>query len=207
MRPQGVTGWALTVLAAVSWLLTAAVAFYMLRPVDYTGIGRLGWVGFLYPLQLAVATPVAAALAALAWRRRARAAAGGFAVVAVLTAVLALWPSVSLWQRARQYHVPPSLGEARFVAPGLGRGWHQTATWGYATVGTGASLTLDLWRPRRRTAQPAVPWPWRRDWRCRDRREARAAIWSGHCQQARLTVGCRATGCPSLPGGLDRSAM
>jgi acetyl esterase/lipase len=149
-------GWALTVLAAVSWALTAAVAFYMLRPVDYTGIGRLGWVGFLYPLQLAVATPVAAALAALAWRRGAGAAAGGFAVVAVLTSVLALWPTVSLWQRARQYHVPLSLGEALAVHPD----WGEIAPdghVGYATLGTGARLTLDLWRAETAAGATHVP--------------------------------------------------
>ena len=156
MRPQGAMSWALTVLAAVSSVLVGAVAFYMLRPVDYTGIGRLGWVGFLYPLQLAVVTPVAAALAALAWRRRARAAAGGFAVVAVLTAVLAVWPTVSLWQRAQQYHVPLSLGEAIAVHPD----WGEIAPDGhvvYSTAGHPARLGMDLWRAETTAGARHVP--------------------------------------------------
>jgi acetyl esterase/lipase len=140
----------------MSVVLTAGVTFYMLRPVDYTGFGRLGWVGLVFPLRLAVVTPVAVGLAALASRRQARAAAIGFAVVAVLTAVLALWPTVAVWQRARQYHVPLSLGEALAVHLGSGAPAPDGQVI-YATVGHGVKLSLDVLRARTATGGARVP--------------------------------------------------
>ena len=101
-RPRGWSGWALALLA---WLLvvpTATMAFYMLDPIDYDGIGRLGWVGFLFPLQLLPATVAAAALATLAWRRRIPVATTGFVLIAAVTAGLALWPR---WLNGLGYEV------------------------------------------------------------------------------------------------------
>ena len=143
-RPRGWSGWALALLA---WLLvvpTATMAFYMLDPIDYDGIGRLGWVGFLFPLQLLSATVAAAALATLAWRRRIPVATTGFVLIAAVTAGLALWPSIAVWRRAERYHVALSIGDALELQLDSDRPARERSVV-YATASDGARLMLDVW--------------------------------------------------------------
>ncbi len=143
-RPRGRSGWALALLA---WLLVvpaATMAFYMLDPIDYDGIGRLGWVGFLFPLQLLFATVAAAALATLAWRRRIPVATTGFVLVAAVTAGMALWPSIAVWRRAERYHVALSIRDALELQLDSDRPDRERSVV-YATASDGTRLMLDVW--------------------------------------------------------------
>ena len=63
-------------------------------------------MALFFPLHLLVATLVAAVVAFVARRCRARLAAWVFGLVVVLTAVMALTPTIAVWQRARQLDVP-----------------------------------------------------------------------------------------------------
>jgi len=145
MRPRSVVDWALTALAVLLAVVAAAMAFYMLDPIDYNGLGKLGWLGFVFPLQLLAATLVAAALAWLALRLRALAASVGFAVAASLTVALALWPSVAVWRQAARFHVSLSIGEA--LEPDLAsNGSDRDRSVVYARASDGAKLELDVWR-------------------------------------------------------------
>jgi acetyl esterase/lipase len=144
-RPRGVFDWALTALALLLVVVAAAMAFYMLDPIDYDGLGKLGWIGFLFPLQLLIAAVAAAALAGLAWERGALAASIGFALVACVTTALAVWPSVAVWREAGRFHVSLSIGEA--LEPDLAsNGSHGERSVVYARGSDGARLELDVWR-------------------------------------------------------------
>jgi acetyl esterase/lipase len=144
-RPQGVFDWTLTALALLLGVVTAAMAFYMLDPIDYEGLGKLGWLGFLFPLQLLIAAVAAAVLAVLAWARRALVAAIGFALVACITLALALWPSVAVWRQAGRFHVSLSIGEA--LEPDLAsNSSDRERSVVYARGSDGAKLELDVWQ-------------------------------------------------------------
>jgi acetyl esterase/lipase len=144
-RPQGVFDWTLTALALPLVVVAAAMAFYMLDPIDYEGLGKLGWLGFLFPLQLLVAAIAAAVLAGVAWARRALVASIGLALVACITLALALWPSVAVWRQAGRFHVSLSIGEA--LEPDLAsNSSDRERSVVYARGSDGSKLELDVWQ-------------------------------------------------------------
>ena len=135
----------MTVVACPLAVIAAASLYYTLEPVDGDGLGRLGSVALVFPLQLLAVTLVSAGFTVLAWRRRALLPASAFAVVAMLTAVTSSWPSIAVWQRARHDHVSLSLGSAlipRLNSGGPARGRSVV----YATALDGTKLRLDVWR-------------------------------------------------------------
>jgi acetyl esterase/lipase len=144
-RPQGLFDWTLTALALLLAVVAAAMAFYMLDPIDYEGLGKLGWLGFLFPLQLLIAAAAAAVLAVLAWARRALVASIALALVACVTLALALWPSVAVWRQAGRFHVSLSIGEA--LEPDLAsNSSDRDRSVVYARGSDGAKLELDVWQ-------------------------------------------------------------
>lgn len=143
-RPHGRVAW---LVAASAWLLASLVlvtAWYMVDPVDYGGVGWLGWAGFLLGPRILLATAVGAVLAELARRRHELAAMGGFLVVTVATLVIVVVPSVLVWRQAARYHVSLSLVDA--LAPRLesGAGGDGQSV-AYATSSDGTRLELDVW--------------------------------------------------------------
>jgi acetyl esterase/lipase len=144
-RPRGLGAWAMTVVACPLAVIAAASLYYTLRPVDFDGLGRLGYAALLFPLQLLAVTLLGAALAVLAWRREALLPASAFALVAIMTALTALWPSIAMWQRARQDHVSLSLGSALIPQPNSGRPALERSVV-YGTAPDGTKLNLDVWR-------------------------------------------------------------
>jgi acetyl esterase/lipase len=144
-RPQGVFDWMLTALALLLVVAAAVMAFYMLDPIDYEGLGKLGWLGFLFPLQLLIAALLAAVLAWVAWARTALVASIAFALVACVTVTLALWPSVAVWRQAGRFHVSLSIGEA--LEPDLAsNSSDRERSVVYARGSDGAKLELDVWQ-------------------------------------------------------------
>src|SRR5262245_54640343 len=98
-------------LAAILLVFGAAIVVaYMLRPIAFqTFPGQLAFVTFMYPLHILSLTPVLAGLCITSWRSEARLASGAFGLVFLLAAFIALWPSISMWQFARQEKVTLSL--------------------------------------------------------------------------------------------------
>ena len=155
-RPQGPGAWAMTGVACPLAVIAAASLYSTLKPVDFDGLGRLGSAALVFPLQLLAVTLVGAALAMLALRRGALVPASVFALVAILTAVTALWPTIALWQRAREDHVSLSLASALIPQLNPGRPALQRSVV-YGTASDGTKLRLDVWRADR--AGAGVPHP------------------------------------------------
>lgn len=144
-RPRGLAAWALTVVACPLALIATACFAYTLRPGEYDGLGWLGSTALVFPLQFLALSLLGAGLAVVAWRFGALVPASAFALVAALTAATALWPSIALWQQARQAHVSLSLGAA--LIPRLNAGGPALeGSVVYATAADGTRLKLDVWR-------------------------------------------------------------
>ncbi|MCY1284994.1 alpha/beta hydrolase fold protein [compost metagenome] len=146
-RPRGALGWLLTLVAAVLALATGALAFYMLCPSDWNGPGRLGALALFFPLHLLPVALGFGCLGLLAWRLRAKLAAGLLVAAALACLLLGLWPSLAVWQLAREEGVPLSLATYRAHAGSLNLGAPQPErSLAYATLADGSELLLDLWR-------------------------------------------------------------
>jgi acetyl esterase/lipase len=150
--------WALTLFALPLAAVVALAGYYVLVPIDFDGLGILGFIALAFPLHLLVVTIVAAALGLLAWRRGAVLARAAFALAAVLTAIMALWPSLALWQRAREIGVSLSLGDylSHALQPNLG-GPQPERSVVYRTAADATSLELDIWRAERLSGDPLRP--------------------------------------------------
>jgi hypothetical protein len=98
--------WVLTAAATLLTLVMAMVAYYMLRPVDFDGRGKYGALALLFPLHLLAVTFIGAVLAFTAWWGGFALASVVFGVDTVLSAFIALWPSVAVWRYARNERVP-----------------------------------------------------------------------------------------------------
>lgn len=144
-RPAGVAGRALTVVAALLALLSILLAVASLWTIG--AILPLRLFALALPLHLLVLTVAAAVLGQWAWRRRVLVATALYGLVVVLTATMALVPSIALWQRARQLDAPISLGDYLRYATDLNVGGPQPRrTVTYGTTADGTQLRLDIWR-------------------------------------------------------------
>ncbi|MEO9176965.1 MAG: hypothetical protein ABI317_15745, partial [Gaiellales bacterium] len=160
LRPRGGIAWSVAALAWLLVLLALVTACYMLDPVDYGGLGRLGWAGFLLGPRILLATAAAVVLAVLAFLRRELVALAGFVILALATLAMVLVPGTLVWRQADRDHVSLSLLEA--LTPRLEsseRGDGQSVV--YATSNNGTRLELDVWRESgantaRRTLHPAI---------------------------------------------------
>jgi acetyl esterase/lipase len=147
-RPRSLAQWALALVAAALAATTLALAIYMLRPVDFdSAIGQSALAALLFPLHLLVLTAIVGALVLVARRLRGRLAASLFGLTAILSALLALWPALAMWQFARQQGVPLSLHDyianatrLNFASPPIERSVE------YGTAADGTRLMLDVWR-------------------------------------------------------------
>jgi acetyl esterase/lipase len=145
--PRGMGQWALTALACPLAVIAVALAVYFLHPADATALPRgVGARALSFSLHLLVVTIVALGLGLLAGWLRARLAAGVFGLVVILSSFLALWPSVAMWQLARQEHVPLSLDTYLAYAAHRDIGGPQLErTVVYGTAADGTRLVLDVW--------------------------------------------------------------
>lgn len=148
------TGAALLLAATV-----ALAAYYMLVPTDFDGPGILGLIALIFPLHLLAVAIVAAALGLLTWRCGAALSTAAFALVAVSTAIMALLPSLAVWQRGRELGVSLSLGNyfSNALQPNAGGSQPEQGVV-YRAV-PGVSLRLDVWRAESvggDTLRPAV---------------------------------------------------
>jgi acetyl esterase/lipase len=145
--PRGIGQWALTALACPLAVITVALAVYLLHPTDATSLPHdVGARALSFSLHLLVVTIVAIGLGLLAGWLRARFAAGVFGLVVILSSFLALWPSIAMWQLARQESVPLSLGTYLAYATHRDIGGPQLErTVVYSTIGDGTKLVLDVW--------------------------------------------------------------
>jgi len=148
----------LTVTSCLLAVLMAGLAYCMAYPVRWDGPGIIGALALYFPLHLLAATLTAAVLAFIAKRSGSNLAALMFGFVVVLTAVMALAPTIALWRQARQSDVPLSLGTYLANAGRLNSGRPQqdrSVVYGIATDGT--RLELDVWRTGLPDAGPLRP--------------------------------------------------
>jgi len=141
---QRVFPWLLTVIG-LWWTTRVVVTFYyMLKPVEMTGIGRLGNPSLMQPSEAILTALLATVLCVLALGRGVRFATVLFALSAALSLVIALWPTIVLWQWARQHNIPVSL--SFMLVPQAShsyRGLDKTVI--YGILPDGSKLALDVW--------------------------------------------------------------
>jgi acetyl esterase/lipase len=139
-------GLVLTASAYAFVAFTLFLAYAMMMPVRWNGLGRLGGLALLFPLHLLAFTLIAAALAVYAYFSHARLATRVFFLAGAVSAALAFVPTIALWQRARELHVPLSFGDYFANAWHLNTGRPQhNRTVVYGTTPTGKNLLLDVW--------------------------------------------------------------
>jgi acetyl esterase/lipase len=142
-----ITGRLLAIVAIVMVGGLAATGFAMVYPVPFDNpLGIAALVALCFPLHLLVISALAGALAFLARRRRARLTAGLFVFAALLSAAMALWPSIVLWRFAHIESIELSLGNYLANAVHLNLGTPQPArTVVYGVAADGTTLRLDIW--------------------------------------------------------------
>ena len=139
-----------TLTALLLAALLTGLACCMLFPVRWNGPGWLGASALHFPLHLLAFTLVAGLLGFVARARGARLAAWWFRYAAILAAVMALTPSLALWQRAWKWNVPLSLGDYLASAGHVNEGRPQPdRSVLYGTASDGTKLELDVWRSGR----------------------------------------------------------
>lgn len=107
--PRGVEAWLLTVSASLLAVIMSGLAYCMIIPIRWDGLGELGALALIFTLHLLVVTLVGGALAFVSRRSHAKLAASIFSSVVILTAVIALTPTFAVWRKARELNVPLSL--------------------------------------------------------------------------------------------------
>lgn len=157
-KPQGVPAWSLTVTACVLAVLMATLAFCMMTSVRWDGPGKIAALVLFFPLHLLVVTLVAVALAFLARRHSARLAAAVFGLVGILTAIMALTPTIAVWRQAAQLKVSLSLGAYLANAGHMNTGLPQPdRSVVYGTAQDGTKLEVDVWRTGQPNTGPLRP--------------------------------------------------
>lgn len=146
-RPHGGFLWVLTAIGV--WLAVVVVVtfYYMLNPVEMTGVGKLGNPRLMLVPHVLFVSILASLLCLLAYRRKARLAASAFALAAILSVIMGLWTTFAVWRRATQYDVPVSW--SFFLLPHINGGvpnLDKTVT--YGTAPGGSQLLLDVWPAR-----------------------------------------------------------
>lgn len=146
-RPYGWSGWCLCLL----WLLLGSalgltlVAMVYPLPLD-SMLGLGGALALFFPLHLLLVTALTGCLALAARVARQRLAVAAFAAEALLSAAMALWPSVAVWRFADQHGVATSL---RIYIENAAHLNLDAAVAGrsvvYGTASDGTPLTLDVW--------------------------------------------------------------
>ena len=158
-KPRSIWAWLLTVVAGLLALIMAVVAYCMAVPVRFDSVGGFPAThALLYPLHLLVFTAVAAAMAFIALRSRARLAAWGFGFVSILTIIMGLLPTFAILARARELGVPVSLGNYLANARHMNEGQPQADRSAvYGTAKDGTKLELDVWRTGQPNTGPLRP--------------------------------------------------
>jgi acetyl esterase/lipase len=133
----------------------------MAVPVAFDSLGGFAATyALLYPLHVLLFTVVAAVMAYIAWRSRARLAAWVLSFVSILTVSIALIPTFAILQRARELGVPVSLGNYLANAGHMNSGDPQAdRSVIYGTAKDGTKLKLDVWgagQPNTGPLRPAI---------------------------------------------------
>lgn len=142
--------WILAIWSGVLACAACLTAYYMLRPANFEGLGRLGYLGLLYsPIQLIIAG-LAAAVGLFARRKRLVRLACVLGATGVLAGAAALFPPLAIAKWAFNEGLPLDQSQAlipRFHAslPGPDK------TVSYLTMPDGRALLMDIWQPAANT--------------------------------------------------------
>jgi hypothetical protein len=158
-KPRSIWAWLLTLGAGLLALIMAVVAYFMRFAVRFDSVGGIAALyALLYPLHLLLFAALAAVMAYIALRSRARLAAWVYGAVAIATILMALVPTFAILQQARELGVPVSLGNYLANAGHMNSGEAQIdRSIVYATAKDGTSLQLDVWRSGQPNTGPLRP--------------------------------------------------
>jgi len=158
---QGMFAWSLTVVACLLMVLMAGLAYCMVVPARFDGLGGFAAsYALIYPLHLLLFTTMAAIMAYMALRSRARLAVWVFGLVLILTMIMGLLPTFAILARAREFKLPVSLGNYLANAGRMNACLPQTdRSVIYGTAKDGTKLELDAWltgQPNTTPLRPAI---------------------------------------------------
>lgn len=157
-KRQGAAARLWTLVACLLVLLMAGLAYCMLSPVRWDGLGKFGALALFFPLHLLTFTLVAGVLVFLAKRAGAGLAVWILSLAMIMTVAMALTPAIAVWRQARQLGVPLSLGSylANAGYPNLGPPQRERSVV-YGTARDGTKLELDVWRTGQPSSGPLRP--------------------------------------------------
>lgn len=158
--PKGGWAWLLTASASLLTVASVILAYCMIVPVRWDGLGLFGAVVLIFPLHLLMVSFADAVLAVVAKRSGARLAVYLFAFMAVLKFGLSMVPTVAIWRTAQQLNVPLSISNyvANAVRVNLGHSRSEQSVI-YGTSSDGTNLKLDVWKtglPNSGPLRPAI---------------------------------------------------
>jgi acetyl esterase/lipase len=144
--PRGKLAWSLTISAILLTAFVVTTSLYMVNPMSYGSLGgELGYLGLLFTPQLIVISIVSIVLAYVARRILAWFSVILYTLCALVTLLIVILSTVSIYQRARQYNVPISVFTA--LSPTINSiGPQNFRTVFYGTTSDGTRLELDMWR-------------------------------------------------------------
>jgi len=117
---------------------------YMLRPTDYSGIGKLGFAALIFAPQLSLFAMTALLLGVFSWRVNAVLPCITFMITTALFTSMCLLPTFAMLQFAQRYDTPVSLAAA--LLPSMNQGGPQLEkSVSYGTAADGTKLMLDVW--------------------------------------------------------------
>jgi len=156
LRPRGVLGWLISLVAYAALALFSVALIYIIRPVGAHSLGDIGFFATLFALQLMVVAVVAAILAFLSWKFISRLAGSLFGLTALVVGYIPVKDTTADMARASKYAVPVSLLKALKPQIKLLSGPELTKTVRYGSV-DGEDLLLDVWPAKK--VEPGKPHP------------------------------------------------
>ena len=128
----------------VGVLLALCVLVTLYYTLDLIGIDGRRKHGFLALVAASQFTIIAALLLIFGRHSGIKPATWAFGVGIVLTAIIALWPTIGEWRRAEEYNVSPSIRSILTQNSNGGAQIDNTISYGKAL--DGSALVLDVWR-------------------------------------------------------------
>jgi len=157
LRPHGIWGWSLALVAYAALSLVSIALTYIVKPVSAHGLGDIGFMATLFALQLIVVAIVAAMLSFLFWKFDSRLAGLLFGLAALVAAYISMRNTAADLERANEYGEPVSLSRAFNAQVRIhGDGPRLDKTVKYGTV-NGEDLLLDVWPAK--NVDPGKPHP------------------------------------------------
>lgn len=131
------------------------VAFFMVKPIAWDGLGRLGALALMFPTQLLLVSLASILLALLCYTINARFGTWLFAMATALSLLMAAIPLYTTLHHFKPQPLSVSLSKSIKLDTNNRRGL-QDRTETYLQLADGTELKLDVWAASASTPRPAI---------------------------------------------------